>query len=421
MNRIDVLNSLKKIMPIEYYLVLRKYLLPVRGVFYYCLAIFLYCPAFVYMFLQNRRAYSFIFPMFSQRIGHLALNTELCFRRIPDDKKCKVFLFVEGDVANHYLLKKWGEYGIVVDKRCYLKFYLLRSLIVLGSRYVRQIDLHNNEFLEWKEKTSIFHFSEEEKKYGEKILSDIGIMPSDWFVCIFARDKAYLDTTYPGYCDDQERAWAYHDYRDSDIETLNLAIQEIIDRGGWVIRLGKVVAKEMTFKHPRVIDYPFSKWRSDFMDIYLQYRAKFILSSSTSGATDVSAIFGTPYCGVNMPYNWNVAYKNAIHIPQKFVRQEEYVGLRDWIEIVNKGNKSDYASTSFYEKCALRIENNSPEEILDLTLEMFERLDGKFIESQEDRMRQAKYLEIYKNYTDFSECKNPIGRQFLRNNPWYLE
>lgn len=192
----------------------------------------------------------------------------------------------------------------------------------------------------------------------------------------------------------------------------------------------------MSYKHERVIDYPLSKWRSDFMDLYLQYRAKFVLSSSTSGATDACSLFDTPYCGVNTPAYWNMPYKNTIQIPKtyRYKQSGKMVGLKEWIKLVEtqKADRHygcDYEDpthisiwySDFYAKNELEIINNTPEEILDLAKEMFERLDGSFIQSDEDKKRQEKYLAINATYLPVKKCKNPYGRDFLATNPWFLE
>lgn len=361
--------------------------------------------------------------LISSRLGHLVLNTEAYFR--TRDKSIKVILLAPLPVVNGFLLQKWGEClentQIIQSGNIFYPILsrLIYSLAEFNSRYIVELPFQSeNDSDFWLSSKPCFYFNQKEKEKGEKILESVGIGRDDWYVCVFARDSAYLDQELSHY-GKKKIDWRYHDYRDSDIDTLNLAIQEIIDRGGWVIRLGKIVAKKMSFKHPKVIDYPFVEWRSDFMDIYLQYHAKFILSSSTSGATDVVVLFNTPYCGVNMPFNWRGGYVDTIQIPKKYKKNGRYLSLHEWIEI-SKNDKT-YLHSDFYVHHNLEIINNSPEEILQITKEMFDRLDGKFNETSEDRERQELYDRLYQQYTPFEKCKSPIGRQFLRDNSWYLE
>ncbi|WP_238700400.1 TIGR04372 family glycosyltransferase [Helicobacter jaachi] len=325
---------------------------------------------------------------------------------------------------------------VITYKDKHYLFYerLRKCLAFFDSRYVFELPYSGTEYEVYQNTENVFYFTKEEKQEGDRILQEMGIGQNDWFVCIFARDSAYLDKTY-GEFDEITggKAWAHHDYRDSDIDSLNLAIDEILARGGFVVRLGKIVEKAMSYKHARVIDYPLTQWRSDFMDIYLQYRAKFVLSSSTSGATDVVSLFGTHYCGANMPANWNPPYKNSIWIPKTYSHNGTMVSFRQWIRLAEEkkahyfyGGDYEITSTSmfsaeFYTTNQLRIIDNTPEEILDLTKEMFERLDGSFTQTDEDKKLQALYAEINDTYLPARANKNPIGRDFLRKNKWFLE
>lgn len=77
--------------------------------------------------------------------------------------------------------------------------------------------------------------------------------------------------------------------------------------------------------------------------------------------------------------------------------------------------------TSFYKNNNLEIINNSPEEILELVKEMFERLEGSFTQTEQDKQLQEKYQNINATYILSKDSKNPIGREFLGQNPWYLQ
>lgn len=392
----------------------------------------------IYMWFLNLKQSTKVTTLITCRIGHLGLNTDLFVRQRKDGANERVIFLAPLPISNDFLLQRWSD---IIEVVCYDKqpFFarFLSLLSLFRSKYAFELPYNGNEYDVYCNTKSDFYFTDAEKQEGDRILEEMGVGNNDWFVCVFARDSAYLDKTFGELINSAgERGWSYHDYRDSDIDSLNLAIDEILARGGFVVRLGKVVAKAMSYKHEKVIDYPLSEWRSDFMDLYLQYRAKFILSSSTSGATDVCSLFDTPYCGVNMPTYWNMPYKNTIQIPKTYRHKQsgKMVGLKEWIKLVETQKADihygcDYEDptqlsiwhSGFYIKNELEIINNTPEEILDLTKEMFERLDGSFIQSDEDKKRQEKYLAINATYLPVKECKNPYGRDFLAKNPWFLE
>ena len=83
-----------------------------------------------------------------------------------------------------------------------------------------------------------------------------------------------------------------------------------------------------------------------------------------------------------------------------------------------------------YEKNGIELEENSPEEIRDLVVEMDERLNGCWIEKKEDSSLQKKFWSIYEENIKRMKLSDPIipnqplngkiksrfGAKFLREN-----
>lgn len=427
----NIKEAIKGVLPLSIYNMIKPIILWIIEL----PRVILFPFAYAYLWLLNLKQPTKITKLCTPRIGNLALNTDLDLRQKDTlYKDIKLIFLAPMPIANEFILNRWCEIANVIrfDKRPIYGFFLNCARKFDNKFIFRQTPIDKGWELYLKHE-SVFYFTESEKKLGDELLQEMGITKNDWFVCVFARDNAYLAQTYP--------TWEFdsvNSYRDSDIETLNPSIQYILDKGGFVIRLGKVVAKAMSFKHPRVIDYPLSKWREgyngDLLDLYMQYRAKFVLSSSTSGATDVCSLFGTPYCGANMPFNYNITYKNSISIPQKFrkLNHTEFISLNEWIDLLQikhtpqeqefrEGIEDTYGDTFFFKNNNLEIINNSPEEILELVKEMFERLEGSFTQTEQDKQLQEKYQNINATYILSKDSKNPIGREFLRQNPWYLQ
>jgi hypothetical protein len=75
---------------------------------------------------------------------------------------------------------------------------------------------------------------------------------------------------------------------------------------------------------------------------------------------------------------------------------------------------------------------NSPEEILDVVVEMAERLNNTWFSDQYDDILQDRFWQIYKRDSHFIKMdsngkplhgiiKGRIGQKFLRNNSYILE
>ena len=81
------------------------------------------------------------------------------------------------------------------------------------------------------------------------------------YVCLAVRDENYLNKMEP------RGDWSYHDYRNSNIINYLEAADELTKRGYYVLRMGKNNKIKFETNNPMIIDYSFSKYRSDFMDI----------------------------------------------------------------------------------------------------------------------------------------------------------
>ncbi len=68
------------------------------------------------------------------------------------------------------------------------------------------------------------------------------------------------------------------------------------------------------------------------------------------------------------------------------------------------------------------FEDNAPEDILAVTEEMMARLDGSFIESDEDRTLQARYFARFPAGHWSAQVRTPMGRDFLaKHQAYFLE
>jgi len=106
-------------------------------------------------------------------------------------------------------------------------------------------------------------------------------------------------------------------HRNSDINTFSDAIELILGQGGIVVRMGSIVTQELTYKHPRVIDYPHSGIRSDFLDVFLAAHCRFFLGT-TSGICDLSVVFDVPNLRVNFTPPGGAPWgKESLFIPKR--------------------------------------------------------------------------------------------------------
>ncbi len=114
-----------------------------------------------------------------------------------------------------------------------------------------------------------------------------GMKPNDWYVCLHTRDASHYF----------ELAGTGQSHRNSPIESYLDAIRFITGKGGWVVKLGGPNSPQLPAMD-RTVDYAFSNFKSDLMDIHLIRNAKAFIGT-TSGLTNVAISFGIPSAIVN--------------------------------------------------------------------------------------------------------------------------
>jgi len=189
----------------------------------------------------------------------------------------------------------------------------------------------------------ILELTQEDTKRGNELLKRIGV--DRWFVSLHVREG-------------KNDLW-----RNADIMTYIPAI-EYITKEGWVIRIGE--GKALPDMH-RVIDYANSPYKSDWMDVYLCAKCKFFIGTS-SGMYTIAMAFGVPICMTNL-----IPYKVATYLTS----QDLFIS-----KLAKKDNKyltfkEMYSSILFYATTAYQIDgyeliDNTPEEIKEVTEEMYD-------------------------------------------------
>jgi len=203
-------------------------------------------------------------------------------------------IFISRRSCNRQLLAMWKREHFIIESPFLLEFLSYAISLWRKTPFLESLEyiLGTKGQRTFQKGAVTLKFTSLEQEKGEKFLDSFGIKSEkDWFVCIFARDSEYRDREMPG------TDWSYHDYRDADIDTYIPAIKHIIEKGGYVFRIGHHVRKAVNFHHERFIDYAV-QYRDDFLDVYLIGKCKFFLGG-TSGPQDLSCIFDRPTLGVN--------------------------------------------------------------------------------------------------------------------------
>lgn len=336
--------------------------------FLQCIQLLLVYPAVLLYSVVKGKKYYFS-RIAATNIGGFAQSVDAFLRRTSNNHENIEYIFlVQGQkVANEYF------YGLVKRKLHILENPILKRVLLpmvvtnnplnvtLSMTYLRADELEKYPRISW--------FDEYDHLRGKELLNQLGISGDAWYVCFFARDNAFGRTHYSS--QEASAVESFHSCRNSDIDTYIKAMQFILDQGGYVIRIGNIVEKPVALKHPRLIDYPFSQYKSDFADIYIPCHCKFIVGNA-SGIVDLTWIVDKPYGRVNEPiYALKWPRPDLIFIP-KFIKDKENgkcLTIDEFNELFDINRVNDFYA--LMKQRNLVYVNNSEEDILQVTQAMY--------------------------------------------------
>jgi putative glycosyltransferase (TIGR04372 family) len=273
--------------------------------------------------------------------------------------------------------------------------------------FYQDLPMNSNEYYEFNNAKPSIYFTTDEIEKGRNLLSQMNVkLDQDKFVCIFARDNAYLKHKV------SHMDWTYHDSRDADIDNLVETAKYLIEKGFVVIRVGSIVKKPINLSHERMIDYPYSEHQSDFMDIFLLANCKFTISSGCSGMTDIATISNRPMLTVNIgEFGYAPTGINGLYIPKKYkyLNNNNYLHFKDAVKLGEFWNNPAAQG--------LELEENSPQEILEATQEMLQRLENRFSYTPDSEKLIQTYHKVRNGAGVYaSPNKTPIGISWLSKN-----
>jgi putative glycosyltransferase (TIGR04372 family) len=198
---------------------------------------------------------------------------------------------------------------------------------------------------------------------GRTLLQAAGLPRGAWFVALHVRDITWKGLNA-----------GIHAIRNADTAAYLPAIAEITGRGGYVVRMGDPDARPMPAL-ANVIDYCRSDMRSDWMDIFLIARSRFMLGSA-SGPSFVPPLYGVPAVLTNWwPPGMRPWHASDLYIPKlpKRAANGAYLTLT---ETLREPVSYCHSLRHLGAKMGVVVEDNDSELIRDAVVEMLTRLDG---------------------------------------------
>lgn len=352
------------------------------------------------------------------RIGHLAFLDAFIKMMIMGwlPPRLVILLAPRDKVANMVYLDHWRPYLLVESDPQTIA--ALEPLVnILEDQYFAAYFAPSGAACWWikaawaaeqqwdrEQRKPLLYLTDRDARDAERVFEQMGMRSGDWFVCLHVRESGYHADK-----NDPTQVW-----RDSDIERYDEAIEAIVQRGGWVIRMGDAGMKPMR-QRAHVIDYALSPLKSEWMDVVLCASCRFFIATN-SGLGIVPATFGVPAVAVDyMPLANELYIKNGCFLPKLC-----------WLPIENRYLSFDECmqapmgyTHSGHSFAGITLRQNTAEEIRELVVEMMDRLDGKLPHDEAAVALQARFDEIRSRHGVVSNAS--IGREFLKRNASLLD
>jgi putative glycosyltransferase (TIGR04372 family) len=363
---------------------------------------------------EGKPPYVFLDFMWVAQIGHIANMDHLVKREIllgRDPKSIVLYYSRDQKAANAALLGKLGAHITIVRDEAELPYPLKNMNSVLEEYYLCE-SLDGTTKHWWHASPEIFGaweaegrapllaLTEAEKSEGRAQLKKLGLPENAWFACLHVRESGFKQALGFG---------AIESALNAEIDSYGPAIRAVVERGGWVIRVGDAKMRPLP-PMPGVIDYARSDMKSEWMDIFLLGACRFFIGTS-SGPAYVPPLFGVP-CVLT---NWQPAGQRPFNGRDLFISKLYMSGFPPrplrFAEMMAPpvGYSLQYVRA---EELGLAQVPNTPDELREVVSEMLDRLDGKLTYGEEDEILLAAFDAVAETNLCIGNARP--GRDFLR-------
>ena len=264
---------------------------------------------------------------------------------------------------------------------------------------------------------------QKDRDSSSEYVKKIGIDPQKEFIALMVRDGAYKSDIV------QANTQVRTDkeiYRNQDINDYLQVAEKFASMNVQIVRMGAKVERPFTSNSPLIIDYASTGMRTEAADIYLASECAMCISTNL-GFDHIAAMSGKLRVITNQALIIQAStlfYSTDVFILQRFIERSSgrLLTLSESLQV------AEIRNLDWYHKVidrGLDFVRNTPEEILEASLEGWQRSKGQWVDSPEGLELQAKYWHIYDTF--FPEHKDRflngrphVGTSFLRNNKSWL-
>ena len=353
-----------------------------------------------------------IFDQFwSSHIGHAAMLGIHVKRNLLEGRPYKLWLLraPEPSRGNRYLVDLWQRYFTLAESPTELPFpadglrygckdLFLEERLIGPETYFWQAYAEISRAWEQAGGGPLFELSNHDIQLGEEALSAMGIPAGAWYVCLHVRSAGFK-ALHEG----------LQDALNADITTYGPAIDAIVQRGGWVIRMGDSSMPKLPARNG-VVDYAHSPQKADRIDIFLCATCRFYVGTS-SGLAYVPNLFEVPCVFTNwFPTATRPLNSSDLFIPKLhwYDSENDFVPFADSLA----PPLGHIHAKSTLRTMGISLKDNAPEDLRDVVIEMLDRLESGVTYTAEDEHLQVRFDAVATHSRSFGNAS--VGRNFLR-------
>jgi len=359
------------------------------------------------------------------RVGHLVLDVEMILSEDEVRQKTKPIKTLDiwypwvGNlgVANSYILSLWKKRLLVVPRLLAEPVDSLNRLLPGGDENIipyrkgipMQLGQHHDIQGARRIVKSHLEMPGEDIVKATELAAELGILPSDKFVCLQVRDSAYLRWQ-------TGRNWFDDPDRNAEIDDYVPAVGLLIERGYKVVRMGVVAEKPLrgSWGNNQVVDLPFCDLRSELLDVYFGTHCRFFVTTG-SGIDALAHASRIPLVTTNV----------SDYIRDLFLTHESISIIRRPIEASSHREVSlrEFVASGFHmlkpeelSEKGIRFIPNTPEEIADAVAEAIDADEQGFelyLERMIDESGQAQFRDAFPTWMFEGGVRGVVSPRFL--------
>tara|TARA_B100000579_G_scaffold355198_1_gene310450 strand:+ start:4511 stop:5809 length:1299 start_codon:yes stop_codon:yes gene_type:complete len=395
-------------------------------IFYKLIKILLLSPLIILIIIIYPIVRIKIFEIETRAIGHMSLPMEIFASEIKEKiHNCNrtIYLwFPNKKIANYFLFSKWKQKFIILPRVILEPIYLFfkSKNIKFGNKFLipyRHWNRNKSAEEFWQDKDLFdvliktkpnISFSKNEIEKGNKYLNNFGINLNDPYVIFFFRTPDYY-----------LKNKSISDYKINLRDQVSFNYYESINYLNSINYKTFLLGEnyKINKKINNLIYYNKSKDKSDFLDVFLPFNCKFMVSSA-SGISTIPIMNRRKVLYINFSELYRHHHIDSkfipFYIPKKF-RSISSGTILTYSEVL-KLNLSEFTFQEELKKTGFEIIENTKDEILDAIKEMDYFLKhGKSKEDDTDDI-QEKFNETYFNKFHYKIKYTKICSSFLKKN-----